>query len=85
MVSKKTRKNRQKADIRLAIHLLAMRQMNLTTSVNDALLAMWQRIDDLQKEVEKLKEDCNYEAYKKRLEAKPGRRAGRAGKLYGDM
>ena len=56
MVSKKTRKNRQKADIRLAIHLLSMRQMNLTTSVNDALLAMWQRIDDLQKEVEQLKE-----------------------------
>ena len=56
MVSKKTRNNRQKADIRLAIHLLAMRQMNLTTSVNDALLAMWQKIDELQKEVEKLKE-----------------------------
>lgn len=56
MVSKKTRNNRQKADIRLAIHLLAMRQMNLATSVNDALLAMWQKIDELQKEVEKLKE-----------------------------
>ena len=56
MVSKETRKNRQKSDIRLAIHLLAMRQMNLTTSVNDALLAMWQKIDELQKEVEKLKE-----------------------------
>ena len=56
MVSKKTRKNRQKADIRLAIHLLAMRQMNLTTSVNDALLAMWQKIDELQREVEQLKE-----------------------------
>ena len=56
MVSKKTRNNRQKADIRLALHLLAMRQMNLAASVNDALLAMWQRIDDLQKEVEKLKE-----------------------------
>ena len=56
MVSKKTRNNRQKADIRLAIHLLVMRQMNLTTSVNEALLAMWQKIDELQKEVEKLKE-----------------------------
>ena len=56
MVSKKTRNNRQKADIRLAIHLLTMRQMNLTTSLNDALLAMWQKIDELQKEVEKLKE-----------------------------
>jgi hypothetical protein len=56
MVSKKTRNNRQKADIRLAIHLLAMRQKNLTISVNDALLAMWQKIDELQKEVEKLKE-----------------------------
>lgn len=56
MVSKKTRNNRQKADIRLAIHLLAMRQMNLAESVDDALLAMWQKIDDLQKEVEKLKE-----------------------------
>ena len=55
MVSKKTRNNRQKADIRLAIHLLAMRQMNLATSVNDAMLAMWQKIDDLQKEIEKLK------------------------------
>ncbi len=57
MVSKKTRNNRQKADIRLALHLLAMRQMNLTTSVNDALLAMWQKIDDLQQELEKLKEE----------------------------
>ena len=56
MVSKKTRNNRQKADIRLAIHLLAMRQMNLTTSVDDALQAMWQKIDELQKEVQKLKE-----------------------------
>jgi hypothetical protein len=52
MVSKKTRNNRQKADIRLAIHLLAMRQMNLSVSVSDALQAMWQKIDDLQKEVE---------------------------------
>ena len=59
MVSKKTRKNRQKADIRLALHLLATRQANLSVSVNDALLAMWQRIDDLQKEVEKLKEESN--------------------------
>lgn len=56
MVSKKTRNNRQKADIRLAIHLLAMRQMNLTASFNDALLTMLQKIDDLQKEVENLKE-----------------------------
>lgn len=56
MVSKKTRNNRQKADIRLAIHLLSMRQMNLSVSVSDALQAMWQKIDDLQKEVEKLKE-----------------------------
>ena len=57
MVSKRTRNNRQKADIRLAIHLLSMRQMNLATSVNGALLAMWQKIDELQKEVEKLKEE----------------------------
>ena len=56
MVSKKTRNNRQKADIRLALHLLAMRQANLSVSVNDALLAMWQKIEDLQKEIEKLKE-----------------------------
>ena len=56
MVSKKTRNKRQKADIRLALHLLAMRQANLSVSVNDALLAMWQRIDELQKEVEQLKE-----------------------------
>lgn len=56
MVSKKTRNNRQKADIRLAIHLLAMRQTNLTASLNDALLTILQKIDDLQKEVEKLKE-----------------------------
>ena len=56
MVSKKTRNNRQKADIRLAIHLLAMRQTNLSVSVSDALQAMWQKIDDLQKEVENLKE-----------------------------
>lgn len=56
MVSKKTRNNRQKADIRLAIHLLSHRQMNLSVSVSDALQAMWQKIDDLQKEVEKLKE-----------------------------
>lgn len=55
MVSKKTRNNRQKADIRLALHLLAMRQTNLTTSFNDALLTMLQKIDELQKEVEKLK------------------------------
>ena len=57
MVSKKTRNNRQKADIRLAIHLLSMRQMNLSVSVSDALQAMWQKIDNLQKEVEKLKEE----------------------------
>ena len=57
MVSKKTRNNRQKADIRLAIHLLAMRQKNLTVSFNDALLTMMQKIDELQKEVEKLKEE----------------------------
>ena len=57
MVSKKTRNNRKKADIRLAIHLLAMRQTNLTASFNDALLAMWQKIDELHKEIEKLKED----------------------------
>lgn len=50
MVSKKTRKNRQKADIRLAIHLLAMRQTNLTTSFNDALLVMWKEIDELKGE-----------------------------------
>ena len=56
MVSKKTRNNRKKADIRLAIHLLAMRQTNLTASFNDALLNMLQKIDELQKEVEKLKE-----------------------------
>ena len=55
MVSKKTRNNRKRADIRLAIHLLAMRQTNLTTSFNDALLTMLQKIDDLQKEIEKLK------------------------------
>ena len=54
MVSKKTRNNRKRADIRLAIHLLAMKQANLSVSVNDALLAMWQKIDDLQKEIEKL-------------------------------
>ena len=59
MVSKKTRNNRQKADIRLAIHLLAMRQKNLTVSFNDALLTMCQKIDELQKEVEKLKEENN--------------------------
>ena len=57
MVSKKTRKKRQKADIRLAIHLLAMRQTNLTASFNDALLNMLQKIDELQKEVEKLKKE----------------------------
>ena len=57
MVSKKTRNNRKRADIRLAIHLLAMRQTNLTVSFNDALLNVWQKIDDLQKEVEKLKEE----------------------------
>lgn len=56
MVSKKTRNNRQKADIRLAIHLLAMKQKNLTVSFNDALLFMWQKIEELQKEIEKLKE-----------------------------
>ena len=56
MVSKKTRNKRQKADIRLALHLLAMRQANLSVSVNDALQLMWTQIDDLQKEVEKLKE-----------------------------
>ena len=55
MTTKKTRNNRKKADIRLAIHLLGMRQMNLSASVNDALLTMLQKIDDLQKEVEKLK------------------------------
>ena len=57
MVSKTTRKNRKKADIRLAIHLLAMRQTNLTTSFNDALLAMWQKIDELHSEIRKLKEE----------------------------
>ena len=57
MVSKKTRNNRQKADIRLAIHILSMRQMNLSVSVSDALQAMWQKIDNLQQEVEKLKEE----------------------------
>ena len=55
MVSKKTRKNRQKADICLAIHLLAMRQRNFSVYVDDALLAMWLKIDELQKEVNKLK------------------------------
>lgn len=55
MTTKKTRNNRKKADIRLAIHLLGMRQMNLSVSVYDALLTMLQKIDDLQKEVEKLK------------------------------
>lgn len=59
MVSKKTRNNRKKADIRLAIHLLAMRQTNLTISFNDALLNMLQKIDELQKEVEKLKSESN--------------------------
>ena len=29
--------------------------------------------------------ECNYEAYKKWLEAKPGRKRGRVRKLYGDM
>lgn len=57
MVSKKTRTQRQKADIRLAIHLLAMRQQNLSASFNDALLTMLQKIDELQKEIEKLKEE----------------------------
>lgn len=57
MVSKKTRNQRQRADIRFAIHLLAMRQQNLTASFNDALLAMWQKIEELQKEIEKLKEE----------------------------
>ena len=56
MTTKKTRKMRQKADIRLAIHLLAMRQQNLTVSFNDALLSMLQKIDELQKEIEILKE-----------------------------
>ena len=55
MTTKKTRNNRKKADIRLAIHLLGMRQMNLSASVYDALLTMLQKIDDLQKEVSKLK------------------------------
>ena len=57
MVSKKTRNNRQKADIRLEIHLVAMRLAYVTRSFNDALLAMLQKIDDLQKEVNKLKEE----------------------------
>ena len=56
MVSKKTRNQRQKADIRLVIHLLAMKQQNLTVSFNDALLSMLQKIDELQKEIEILKE-----------------------------
>lgn len=56
MVSKKTRNQRQKADIRLAILLLDMRQQNLAVSFNDALLFMGQKIDELQKEIEKLKE-----------------------------
>lgn len=56
MVSKKTRNQRQKADIRLAIHLLDMRQQNLVVSFNDALLFMGQKIDELQKEIDKLKE-----------------------------
>ena len=59
MTTKKTRNNRQKADIRLAIHLLGMKQMNFSASVNDALLSMWQKIDELQKEVEKLKGESN--------------------------
>ena len=57
MVSKKTRNNRKRADIRLAIHLLAVNQANLTASFNDALLNMLQKVDDLQKEVEKLKDE----------------------------
>ena len=56
MVSKKTRNQRQKADIRLAILLLDMRQQNLAVSFNDALLFMGQKIDELQKEIERLKE-----------------------------
>lgn len=57
MVSKKTRNNRQKANIRLALHLLTMRQMTLSVSVSDEMLAMWLKIDELQKEVEKLKDE----------------------------
>lgn len=57
MTTKKTRNQRQKADIRLAILLLDMRQQNLAVSFNDALLFMGQKIDELQKEIEKLKEE----------------------------
>ena len=57
MVSKKTRNNRQKANIRLALHLLTMRQMTLSVSVSDGMQAMWLKIDELQKEVEKLKDE----------------------------
>lgn len=57
MTTKKTRKMRRKSDIRLAILLLDMRQQNLVVSFNDALLFMGQKIDELQKEIEKLKEE----------------------------
>ena len=57
MVSKKTRNNRKRADIRLAIHLLSVSHANLTTSFNDALLTVLLKINDLSMEIEKLKNE----------------------------
>lgn len=40
----------------MALHILSMRQRNYAEIFNDALVAMSLKIDDLEKEVEKLKE-----------------------------
>ena len=57
MVSKKTRNKRKKANIHLAMHILSMRQRNYAEIFNDALVAMSLKIDELHKEIERLKSE----------------------------
>lgn len=57
MTTKKTRSRRKMSDLRLAMTILQTRQTSLLLIVQDALMSMRIQIDDLKKEVERLKKE----------------------------
>lgn len=56
MTTKKTRKMRKKSDIHFQMLILKFRQDNISTIIFDAMCRMQGEINELQKEIEKLKE-----------------------------
>ena len=59
MTTKRTRNKSKAANLRMLMLILENRQTNLGMAVSDQLTRMSLIIDELQKEIEKLKEEHN--------------------------